>query len=353
MLEKPLQQDLKELAAYAAEQQLPGKTLLVTGATGLIGSLIVKACIVHNRDHAQKISVIALARSREKVQSIYRQHMDAAGNIPDVTFLYQDVCQPIPETVTCDYVIHTANATTSRYFMTNPVEVLDSIYMGTARLLEFARRSKVKGMVYLSSMEVFGAVDREDRLSEADLGYLDIHNIRSCYSEGKRVAECLCQCYAQEYDVPVKVARLAQTFGAGVLPTDNRVFAQFARSAVKGEDIVLHTLGQSVGNYCYTADAVRAIFLLLTKGEPGDAYTVVNESTTMTIAQMARLVAENFSAGRSQVVFDIPENSNFGYAPPSKMRLSSQKLRSLGWQPRYDLKEMYERLIQDLEENRQ
>lgn len=349
MNEKPLQQDLQQLAQYAGKLGLPGNTLLVTGATGLIGSLTVKACIAYNRTHDSKISVVALARSREKVQSIYGQEMSAQGSIPQVTFLYQDVCGEIPKHITCDYIIHTANATASRYFLTNPVEVLDSIYTGTARILAFAEKCKVKSMVYLSSMEVFGRVEREDRLSEEELGYLDLQNVRSCYSEGKRAAECLCKCYAQEYGVPVRVARLAQTFGAGVLPTENRVFAQFARSAVKGEDIVLHTRGQSVGNYCYTADAVRAIFLLLTKGEPGEAYTVVNENTTMTIAQMAQLVAQEFSGGRSKVVFDIPEENRFGYAPDTKMRLSSAKLRALGWKPQYGLTEIYERMIQDME----
>lgn len=166
--------------------------------------------------------------------------------------------------------------------------------------------------------------------------------------KGKRLAECLCMSYASQYRVPVKVARLAQTFGAGVLPGENRVFAQFLRSALKGEDIVLHTKGQSVGNYCYTADAIEAILLLLVMGENGEAYTVVNEETTTAIADMADLVARYFSNGKSKVVFDIPQNNSFGYAPDTKMRLSSQKLRNLGWTPRVSLFEAYKRMISDL-----
>lgn len=343
-----LQEDIQSLSEYLETTALPGNTLLVTGTTGLIGSLIVKSCIWHNREHQEKIRVIAFARQPEKVRAVYRDEMDH-GEIPYVQFVYQDVCEALPENLECDYIIHTANATASRYFASNPVEVLDSIYTGTTQMLAFARRARVKGMVYLSSMEVFGRVEKNARISEKELGYLDLQNTRSCYSEGKRVAECLCKCYAQEYGVPVRVARLAQTFGAGVPAGDNRVFAQFARSAVKGENIVLHTAGQSVGNYCYTADAIRAIFLLLRAGEAGDVYTVVNEETTMTIVEMARMVAQEYSGGRSGVEFQIPEENRFGYAPETKMRLSSAKLRALGWEPKYDLKEMYLRMLSAME----
>ena len=346
MLSKELKEDIQNIAAYINALSICG-TVLITGATGLIGSLIVKALIYYNRVYDNTIKVIALARSPQKVQQIFVDFMDE-GNFPDVSFVYQDICQPIEDGVTCDYIIHTANATASKYFMTNPVEVIDSIYTGTRHILDFAFRQKVKGMVYLSSMEVFGQVNAEQRISESELGYIDLQNIRSCYSEGKRMAECLCKCYAEQYGVPVKVARLAQTFGAGVLPGENRVFAQFARSALKGEDIVLHTKGESVGNYCYTADAIKAIILLLIKGANGEAYTIVNEQTSMTIADMADLVAENFSSGRSTVVFDIPDDNTFGYAPQTKMKLSAQKMKNLGWQPEVDLIECYRRMMPDL-----
>lgn len=349
MKESPLKHDCRAIAEYAAELGLPGNTLMVTGSTGLIGSLIVKACAWHNQRHEKKIAVVALARDPEKVRTIYAEVMDEDGNIPNVQFLYQDITQPIPRSIDCDYIVHTANATTSKFFLEKPAEVLDSIYTGTAQILQYAKDQKVRGVVYLSSMEVFGRVETEHRLGEKDLGYLDIQNVRSCYSEGKRVAELMCKCYAAEYGVPVRVARLAQTFGAGILPGENRVFAQFARSAVRGQDIILHTQGKSVGNYCYTADAIRAILLLLVQGESGEAYTVVNEQTSMSIADMAQMVAQEFSGGRSRVVFDIPEGNKFGYAPDSKMRLNSEKLRALGWKPRYTLKEMYERMISEME----
>ena len=343
-----LQEDLAKLSNELERQQFSGRTILITGSTGLIGSLCVKAIAQYNASHANPIMAIAMARSAEKVCDVFSDEL-TEGTLDKVQFIYQDICEPIPNDLYCDYIIHTANSTASKFFMTNPVEVIDSIYTGTKRILDFAVKKHVKGIVYLSSMEVFGRVDSEARICEEQLGFLDIHNIRSCYSEGKRLAELLCTSYANEYQLPVRIARLAQTFGAGVLKTENRVFAQFARSAIRGEDIILHTKGQSVGNYCYTADVIRALFLLLTAGKNGEAYTVVNEETTRTIAEMAQMVAQHFSDGKSKVIFDIPEGNQFGYAPDTKMRLSSEKINGLGWRATVNLEEMYRRMLPSLD----
>lgn len=342
-----LQEDIEILANELEKRRFANSTILVTGATGLIGSLCIKAIAEYNRQHGAKIKVVALARSADKVKVIFADEWKN-NLLKNVDFIYQDISEYLPSSLNCDYMIHTANSTTSKFFMTNPVEVIESIYIGTKRMLDFAVEKKVKGVVYLSSMEVFGRVDSENRIGEEELGYIDIQNVRSCYSEGKRLAELLCKSYASEYNLPVRTARLAQTFGAGISKTENRVFAQFARSAIVGKNIVLHTEGKSVGNYCYTRDVIRALFLLLQEGERGDAYTVVNEDTTMTIAEMAHLVAQQFSAGKSEVVFEIPEDNQFGYAPDTKMCLSGEKLRRLGWKPEVSLAEMYQRMIPDL-----
>ncbi len=340
-----LQQDLNDLAKKIIEYRLSDSTILITGATGLIGSLAVKAILTANDKYNANIKIIAMVRTREKVCEVFSEQ----ANSPYIKFIYQDVIEKVMVSEVVDYIIHTANSTTSKYFITNPVETINSIFVGSSNLLEFAKLKAVKGMVYLSSMEVFGATDENKKvITEGDLGYLDISNIRSCYSEGKRLVECACKSYAVEYNVPVKIARLSQTFGAGISKNENRVFAQFAKSAINKSDIILHTKGDSVGNYCYTADALNAIFLLLVKGENGEAYTVCNESSTMTISQMAQMVANEIANGEIKVVFDIPENNVFGYAPKTTMRLSSNKLRSLGWVPKYNLKESYIRMMESL-----
>ena len=343
-----IREDMERITEDPFFQQLAGSRILITGATGLIGSLTVKACLRYNETHDTKISVIGMIRNRKKAEEVF----EAALTNPHLELVEGDLRKPLEVPDDIDYILHTASVTTSKLFVDQPVETIETSYRGTKHVLELAKEKQCKGMVYLSSMEMYGRPDPSlERVTEEDLGYIDVLNVRSSYSEGKRISECLCAAYADEYKVPVRIARLAQTFGAGVLKSDNRVYAQFARSAVKGEDIVLHTEGKSNGNYCYTTDVIRALALLLCKGENGQAYNICNEETTTTIADMAKMVAEEFGGGKSKVVFDIPEDARtFGYAPDVKMHLDAGKLRGLGWKPEFGLSEMYARLIAGMEQ---
>ena len=158
----------------------------------------------------------------------------------------------------------------------------------------------------------------------------------------------MCVAYLKEYGVPVKIARLAQTFGAGILPNENRVFAQFAKSVIHGENIILHTKGLSEGNYCYTRDCMTGLLTILLKGKDGEAYNVSNPNSHATIVDMAKMVAHKIAKGNIEVLFDIPETNTFGYAADTKMKLSSNKLQKLGWNPEIGLEEAYKRMIEDM-----
>ncbi len=347
-MDRFLQEDLD----YIADSSLPinelySSTILVTGATGLVGSQIVKALLNMNRLKNAGIRVIALVRNEEKAKKVFEDCYSEG-----LVFLIGDVASPIKADEKIDYIIHGASPTASKFFVEHPVETILTAVNGTRNVLELAKEKNTKGVVYLSSMEAYGITDPSlECVREKDLGYIDVLNVRSSYSEGKRLCECLCASYTKEYGVNVKIARLAQTFGAGISKEENRVFAQFAKSAINKTDIVLHTKGQSVGNYCYTRDVVMAVLLLLIRGNAGEAYTVANEESNTTIADMARMVAKEFGKGQVNVVFDIPENvASMGYAPDVKMKLNSDKLQSLGWKPEVSLRETYERMIGSLME---
>lgn len=345
--DKVLQEDLEYIAnSNIPLEELKNKTIFVTGATGLIGSQIVKALLCCNRLKDANIKIMALVRSELKVKEAYGELV----NDSNLKFVYGDITKPITVEDHIDYIIHGASVTASKFFVDHPVETIQISHRGLENMLELAKEKDVLGMVYMSSMEAFGITDPTlDRVEEKDLGYIDIHNVRSCYSEGKRMCECMCACYASEYGVPVKIARLAQTFGAGILYSENRVFAQFAKSAMNKTDIVLHTEGKSVGNYVYTADAVMAMLTLLVKGNNGEAYTIANEESNITIGNMAKMVANEIANGDIKVVFDIPEDAKtYGYAPDVKMKLSSKKMQALGWSARVGLKESYIRMMESM-----
>lgn len=315
---------------------------LITGATGYIGSMLVKHLLLQLKEENQ-ISVVVRDTDKakkmlpEKVK-IFSVDLKDAQEVQQLEGNY-------------DYIIHCASVTKSSEMLAHPVEVIESIVNTTQNVLELARRCDVKSMVYLSSMEVYGNIDCSDgrRVEETQLGDLDIFKARSCYPMAKRMAENICFCYCKEYGVPVKIARLAQTFGTGLLPTENRVFAQFARAAYNNENIVLHTAGNSMGNYCDIQDTVNGILCILQKGVSGEAYNIVNEANTMTIRQMAELVVEKIAHGKIQVTFDIPEENKYGYAAETGLRLSGEKLRKLGWEPVKGLEEMYMDVMKALE----
>ncbi|MGN1050783.1 MAG: NAD-dependent epimerase/dehydratase family protein [Acutalibacteraceae bacterium] len=336
----------EDLDIFANEQiknrkDLENKTFFITGATGLVGSYLVKALCNMNDLFNIGISVLALVRNEEKGRNILGECLNSGCEL-----VLGDILNPVKCDKKIDYIIHCAAVTNSKQMVTYPVETIRTAIDGTENILLLAKEKDIKSMVYISSMEMYGSPDPSLLyVKESDYGYVDCLKVRSSYPEGKRISECLCASYASEYGVPVKIARLAQTFGAGVSKSDTRVFAQFARSLINSEDIVLHTKGESYGNYCYTRDCANGIMTILLKGNNAEAYNVTNEDTNTTIAGMAKMICEK-SGGKIEVVFDIPKDSmKYGYAPPVKMLLSSEKLRSLGWEPQVSLPQMYDRLI--------
>lgn len=334
-----LEEDLQYIANYDLPyDRLKGKTVLVTGATGLIGVSLVRALLAIG-----DIKVIALVRNAEKAKNIYG---DKIGQF--LKLHVADVVDKIKIEEAVDYIFHCASVTASKVMIEKPVETLLTSVEGTKNILNLAWEKRCASVVYVSSMEVYGAFDESREVGEETLGYIDPLKVRSNYPESKRLCENLCVAYCSEFGVPVKIARLAQTFGAGILPGENRVFAQFARSAIKGEDIVLHTKGLSEGNYCYTRDCVTGLLTILLKGTDAAAYNVSNPAAHTTIVEMAVLVAEKIAGGKIKVVFDIPQDNAFGYAADTKMKLNSDKLQALGWKPEVGLEEAYQRMINEM-----
>ncbi len=334
------EEDLDRIAGTIAELGFTGKTFFITGATGLVGSILVKALCWANEHYALKNRIIAHLRNPDKGDQVF-------AGYTGIAYCIGDIRDPIQWDDEVDYIVHAASETKSKNMVEHPVETLWTTLSGSKNVLDFAKATHAAKVVYLSSMEAFGSVDFDGRATENMLGTIDLTKPRSCYPESKRMVENMCACYHAEYGVPVSIVRLAQTFGAGVPADDTRVFAQFARSAMQGKDIVLHTQGTSWGNYVYTADAANAIFTVLKKGIDGECYTAANESTSMQIRDMAQLVASEIAGGKIHVVIDIPEGADFGYAADTKLRLDASKMQGLGWMPQVRLAEMYRKMIRD------
>lgn len=330
------QEDIKLFAdSFEFADDLSNSSFLITGATGLIGSTLIHCLIALNNG----VKIIAPVRNFKKAETLFSENELAYIKLIEcdiVSYDYEKI-----ENV--DYIVHCAAPTASKFFVDYPVETFDVIYSGTKVLLDYARKYSVEGFIYLSSLEVYGEIhDDAKPITENIQGYLDTMAVRSSYPMAKRAAENLCCLYAMEYGVPVKVARLTQTTGAGLAKNDNRIIAQFARLAANGQDIVLHTTGEAARPYCYTTDAISAILYILLKGKAGEAYNVANENTYISAKEMAEYLRDNFNLS---IKVRIELNDNMGYAPVTKLRLSTEKLKSLGWRPIYNLREMFCRLL--------
>lgn len=330
-------------------EELDGSSIFVTGATGLIGSIIGRAILYYNKHFSGNIKLICCIRNIEKAKKIYNEYL----GMDNFEFCVCNIDNGINYTGKVDYIVHCANTTSSQAYVNEPVETIITIVDGTRNMLEFAREKNVKKFVYMSSMESYGApFDISKKTVETDSGYLNPMCVRSSYSEGKRLAECLCASYYSEYGVKTVVARSAQVFGAGVNINDKRVFMQLAFAVINKTNFVMHSDGSSYGNYCYTTDALKAIMVLLYKGECGQAYNIVNEENTMTIRQMAEMVSSEISENGFKIIYDIPESELlYGYGQKVIMKLSSEKLNKLGWNATVPLKDMYRKLIEYLEAN--
>ncbi len=337
------QKELEETAnRLSVLHELKGKYILITGATGLLGTQIAKTILCYNRLFNTDIKVIVCGRNEGILDQIYT-------NGP-VHKIIADVREPIKTELPVDYIIHCASVTSSKFFVDCPVDTIQTAITGTTNLLELAREKKVSGFLYTSSLEVYGVPPKQD-VKESDYGYIDFLNVRSSYSESKRMVECLCKAYHKQYNVPVKIVRLTQTIGSGIAYSDNRVFAQFAKCVIEKRNIILNTPGRTVRSYCDITDAVRGIITVLLRGKVGEAYNIANKTTAISIADLAQFVCDQFNDANIRVVYNTPDNiDSLGYNPEMQISLQTDKIEELGWHAEVGLEEIFEKLIKGLRE---
>ncbi|GAA5093747.1 NAD-dependent epimerase/dehydratase family protein [Wohlfahrtiimonas larvae] len=323
-------------------EHLKCKTILISGATGLIGKTLVNLIFKANQLYKLDVQLICLVRDVVKARTLFTDM--------DIVLLYSyDMCDDIQINEKIDYIIHAASMTQSHDFIKKPVDVIQTAVGSINNLLNFAMENTISSFVYLSTMEVYGKNQLARKITENDYGYLDITSIRNSYPISKQLAENLCSSYYSQYNVPTKIARLTLTFGPGIGEDDNRVFAQFMRSAIKGEDIVLHTEGKTCRDYIYTLDAAMALLYILVYGNNGEAYNVANSSTYCSIREMAELIAKESINKVSKVVL-MPPSADIlsSYAPEVEINLDTSKLESLGWKPNFSFEEMIENTLSSL-----
>lgn len=321
------QEDLKNILSIDGINTLKGKRILITGATGLIGLQMIDALMLFG-----DVTVYAVGRSREKAKSRLGEYYDN----PNFLFIEQDVRNHFPNNLIVDYIIPCASNTHPLAYSQYPIETILINVRGTEHALELASRCRAE-VLYPSTVEVYGNARGEDILYENYTGNLNLNTHRSCYPESKRVSEALCQSYLEEKGVGVKIVRLSRIFGPTMIESDSKASSQFIKKALSGDDIVIKSKGDQFFSYTYVADAVAAMLYVMIHGENGNVYNISNRECNVHLKEFAQICSE-FNGG--DVVYNLPSyTEQKGFSIATQAILSNDKLISLGFKPKYSLKD--------------
>ncbi len=327
-----------------AELQLPWEKLdnsniLVAGATGLIGSCCVDVLMA--RPH-RNYHVYAMGRNQRRMGRLFGKYQS------DETFhaIIGDITEPLSIPQPIHYIVHAASGAAPSDFSSHPVEVIKANINGVINLMEYGLQHHMKRFLYVSSGEVYGEGD-ERIISEEYSGYVDCLNPRSCYPSSKRTSETLCISYASEYNADVVIARPCHIYGPNFTESDNRVYAQFIRNILKGENLIMKSSGEQIRSWCYVVDCISALLYILLKGVSGEAYNIADPNSVLSIRQLAEMLAK---IGNTKVIMEVPsEIEKRGYNPVSRSVFSVDKLEKLGWKVSETMNEKMRKTVEYLE----
>lgn len=336
------QEDISRIVALELPwEMLSDKRVLITGATGMLGSVITDVLMSLNMN----INVVAMSRSESKARDILSENFDKSN----FEFLCHDVNRPLDHYGDFDYIIHAASNTHPIQYSTDPIGTMASNIIGTYNLLEYAAKHHTRRFLFLSSVEIYGE-NRGDteKFDENYCGYINCNTVRAGYPESKRAGEALCQAYIRQKNMDIVIPRLCRLYGPSMLKSDSKAISQFIKKSVAGEDIVLKSNGTQLYSYSYAADAASAVFTILFKGVCGEAYNIADGNSDIFMRELAQTLADITG---TKVAFEIPDDvESAGYSKATKAILDSTKINALGWKPFYKIKNGLERTVTILKE---
>lgn len=334
------QEDLQNILSVRHIDQLRGKSILITGATGLIGVMLIDALMLMG-----DVKVYAVGRNKAKAATRLGEYYDN----PLFEFIEQDVVNPLPN-IQVDYIIPGASNTHPLAYSQYPIETMFINIKGAEHALNLATQTGAM-VLYMSSVEVYGNAYGEDPFTEDYTGKLNLATSRACYTESKRACEALCQSYAEERGVKISIARLSRIFGPTMLESDSKASSQFIKKAINNEDIVLKSEGNQFFSYTYVADAITGMLTIILNGAPQKAYNISSNKTNVHLREFAQICA-NYN--NKQVVFDLPsETERKGFSVAMQAILDNLRISKIGFEAKYDMQEAVYRTIDILKNKEQ
>ncbi len=340
----------QEDVSYAAKLNLPwerlqNSTIILSGATGLIGSFFVDVIMFRNETYHMACQVYALARDEKKA----RERFLYCWKNSWFHFVKCDINEPIviDNIKEGSYILHMASHTHPVAYATDPIGTITTNIIGLKNMLDFSLRHKAERMVFLSSNEIYGENNGDtEKFNEKYCGYIDCNTMRAGYPESKRCGEALCQAYITQKGLDIVIPRLTRSYGPTMQITDTKAISQFIKRAVLNQDIILKSSGTQYYSYIDVVDAVTGIFTILFYGECGEAYNIADNNSDITLKELAEIIASY--SGR-KVIYEVPDKTESdGYSRATKARLDSSKLEQIGWKAKYDIKTGLQRTLRIL-----
>ena len=325
-------------------EKLQGGSILISGATGLVGSFLTDVLMEKN-ESGLDCTVYALSRNAGRAAERFSRWK---GN-NKLQFIPYDITKPFvrDDLGKVDYMLHLASNTHPMQYSTDPIGTITTNIIGLYNMLDFAVDHKATRFAFASSNEIYGE-NRGDveMFTEDYCGYINCNTMRAGYPESKRCGEALCQAYKAQKELDIVIPRLTRSYGPTMLMSDTKAISQFIRKGIAGEDIILKSAGTQYYSYTYVADAVSGLLTVLLCGENGEAYNIADEASDIMLKDLAAIIAQ--TAGK-EVVFELPDAVEAaGYSTATKARLDGSKLKALGWKPAYDIQKGLERTIEIL-----
>ena len=323
-------------------ERLHNKNLMLSGATGLIGSFLTDVILEKNTMDDLNCTIYALGRNEEKAKHRFSKWV----NDSHLNFIQYDVKKPLEaeNLGTVDYILHLASNTHPMLYSTDPIGTITTNIVGLQNLLEYSVKHDTLRFVFASSNEVYGENRGDVELFDEEYcGYINCNTLRAGYPESKRCGEALCQAYKSQLGLDVVVARITRSYGPTMNMSDTKALSQFIKNGIDGKDIVLKSAGNQYYSYTYVADAVSGLLYALLSGENGEAYNIADIQGDIKLKDLAQIIA---GINGKSVVFEVPDEVEArGYSKATKARLDGTKLKSLGWRPNYDIQTGMERTI--------
>jgi UDP-glucuronate decarboxylase len=293
--------------------------IVVTGGAGFIGSHLVDRLMESGH---KVICVDNLYTGRKSNNAQWSEH-------PNFQFIEHDVVDSIMID-NIDQIYHLACPASPVHYQSNPIQTAKTNFLGTLNMLELAKQSKAR-ILLASTSEVYGDPLIHPQV-ESYWGNVNCTGIRSCYDEGKRVAETITFDYHRQFGIEIRVARIFNTHGERMLENDGRVVSNFVVQALKGIPLTIYGDGSQTRSFCYVSDLVEGLMRLMNGSYIGPVN--LGNPGEYTILQLAQTI-QNMIDPTTEIIFKpLPQDD-----PQRRQPDISQAKSHLGWEPTVQLKE--------------